>query len=123
MLRGYWFKILIFFSFCLLSTVSRKSRNTASSRSYGSSSSSGSGGGLMKVSPDTVCTLEKRSRRNGNDHCFEEQECSPRCRTVNEQQCNTLNKQECTTVQQQQCNTVNKQQCSTVQEQQCRTVQ
>merc|ERR1712061_566773 len=113
-------------SLCLLSIEARKSRNLASSRSYGSSGSSsieGGSGGLMKVSPDTVCTLEKRLKRNGNDHCFEEQECSPQCKTVNEQQCNTVNKQECTTVNKQKCSTVQEQQCSTVQEQECSTVQ
>ena len=104
-------------------------RGSSSGRSYGgssggrgSSASSSSGSGLMKVSPDTVCTLVKQTSRNGNQNCFDEQECGQKCSTVNEQQCNTVNEQKCSTVNEQQCSTVNKQQCSTVNEQKCSTV-
>ena len=27
-------------------------------------------GGVMKVTPDTECTLVKQTSRQGNDHCF-----------------------------------------------------
>merc|ERR1711892_700325 len=81
-------------------------RKSSSGRSYGGSSggsgSSSSGSGLMKVSPDTVCTLVKQTSRNGNSNCFDEQECGQKCSTVNEQQCNTVNEQKCSTVNEQQ---------------------
>merc|ERR1712106_735469 len=94
---------------------SRSSRGgTSSARSYGGGSSASSSSGLRKVGPDTVCTLEKKSRQ-GND-CFSEQECEQKCSTVNEQQCNTVNKQQCSTVNEQKCSTVQDRQCSTVQD-------
>merc|ERR1719427_1987522 len=102
----------------------RKSRS--SQRSYGGG---GGGidtglqvGGVMKVSPDTQCTLVKQTSRQGNDHCFSEQECSQQCRTVQEQSCRTVSDRQCTTVNEQQCSTVNMQMCSTTNEQQCSTV-
>merc|ERR1712106_408580 len=106
-------------------------RKSSSGRSYGGSSggrgssssgSSSSGSGLMKVSPDTVCTLVKQTSRNGNSNCFDEQECGQKCSTVNEQKCSTVNEQQCSTVNKQQCSTVNEQKCSTVNEQKCSTV-
>ena len=73
--------------------------------------------GVMKVTPDTQCTLVKQTSRQGNDHCFRyiyreknlpfkrsfdedtfsEQECSQQCRTVQEQSCRTVSDRQCTT--------------------------
>jgi len=78
--------------------------------------------GVMKVTPDTQCTLVKQTSRQGNDHCFSEQECSQQCRTVQEQSCRTVSDRQCTTVNERQCATVNMQQCSTVNMQMCSTV-
>merc|ERR1719341_317186 len=103
----------------------RKSRS--SQRSYGGGGGGGIGtglqvGGVMKVSPDTQCTLVKQTSRQGNSHCFSEQECSQQCRTVQEQSCRTVSDRQCTTVNERQCTTVNMRQGSTVNMQMCSTV-